>query len=151
MSDEWTEGDEQEIGARCLTLCRRVEFDATHPDSPYSLCGILSVFHVRTGFPVVWREPVWWYVEFHGLPADHKVWFDIVRLVYDEEESQIVDEVEEASYGPFVLTLLPEVFIHSRSYYLPKIPFNAPGLHEFRLRVAAVPDVLCSQRLFVMG
>lgn len=151
MSNEWTEGDEPEIGARCLTLCRRVEFDATHPDSPYSLHGLLSSFHIRTGFPGVWQEPIWLYVEFFGPVADHEVWFDLVRLVYDEEEGEVVDEVEEASYGPYVLTFLPDRFVHSRSFCVRRLPFMAAGLHEFRLRAAGVPEILFVQRLLVTG
>lgn len=145
---DWSESEEPEIGARGLTLCRRVEFDASHPDAPYTLRGILSVFHVRGRLPGVWREPVWLYVEFFGEPGDREVWFDLVRLVYDEG-GQLVDEIEETSYGPYALSLLPGLFVQGRSYFLPRVPFTEAGIHEFRLHVAGVSDVLVSQRFLV--
>lgn len=55
MSTDWSGDDDPEIGARSLTLCRQVEFDAAHPDSPYTLRGVLSVYHMRTGLPGIWR------------------------------------------------------------------------------------------------
>lgn len=148
---DWSETDEPEIGARCLTLCQRVEFDGTNPVAPYSLRGVLSVLPVRSGFPAMWQESIWLYVEFFGAAGEYEVWFDLVRLVYDEEAGELVDEIEETVYGPYAATFPLDAFVHSRAYYLKKVPLNAPGLHELRLRVAGVSEVLFSQRFLVRG
>ena len=145
---EWQETEEPEIGARLLVLCREVRFDAGRGDSPYSLNGLLAVFKAGSDFPVVWHEPVYLYAEYFGAGGDYEVWFDLFRFATDED-GEILDEIEEAGYGPFVLTLAPDAFVNRRSYYLGKLPFQAAGVHEFRLRIAGMYEPLIAQRFLV--
>lgn len=148
---EWTDGDEPDIGARCLMVCREVQFDGSQPESPYSLIGLVSDLRPRGHFPLVLDIPLSLFAEIFGTPGEYEVWIDLVRLEYDEEEGLIGDGTDEVCYGPYVLNLMPDVFVHSRWYHLRKVPFQQPGLHEFRLRVAGVSEPLFIQRLFVRG
>lgn len=148
---DWQGGEEPDIGARCLIICREVLFDAGRPDTPYSLNGLLTEIRPRGHFPLVLGFPVSLFVEYFGQAGEYEVWIDLVRLTYDDDSGVVLDAVEEASYGPFVLNLLPDLFVQSRWYYLRKVPITEPGLHEFRLRVAGVSDPLYVQRLFVRG
>lgn len=146
---DWSE--EPDIAARCLMVCREVVYDAGRPDAPYSLVGLTTELRPRGHFPLVLDAPLDLYVEYFGPPDEYEVWVELVRLVYDEGNGVILDEVEVASYGPYVLTLKPDLFVQSRWYHLRKVPLNEPGLHEFRLRVAGVSEPLAVQRLFVRG
>ena len=84
--------DEPEVAARCLKLCREVIWNPNDPRAPYTLRGVLYGFHPRAGFPFVYPHPLHLYAEFFGEAGAYDVWFDLVRLVTDED-GEIVDEI----------------------------------------------------------
>lgn len=148
---DWSEGDEPEIGARGLTLCQRVEFHLGREDGPYTLHHVLTAFRPNGVFPLVLDLPLWLYTEYHGTPGEYEVWVDLVRLVYDPQTGEVLDEVEDTMYGPYKVNLPPDVFVHAKAYCLRKVPFTEPGLHEFRLRAAGAEEPLASLRVLVRG
>jgi hypothetical protein len=93
---------------------------------------------------------VFLYTEFFGDAGEYEVWFDLIRFVMDRD-GEIVDEIEDTCYGPYSMTMPSGVFVQGRSYPLRVLPFQAPGLHEFRLRVAGVFNVLAAVRFMVEG
>jgi len=147
---DWQEQEEPNIEARSLTLSREVGFDPAFPYSPYILRGPLSLFRTSGPFPVIWQDPMFLYAEYFGDAGEYEVWFDLVRFVVDEDD-EIADEFEDTCYGPFSMTMPPGVFIQGRSYPLRILPFQAAGLHEFRLRIAGVYNVLACVRFMVEG
>ena len=136
------------LSARHLLICREVIYDGNNPVAPYTLRGMLTELRPFRAFPLVWNQPIYLFAQYFGEDGEFEVWFDLVQLVYDEAD-EVVDEVEEASYGPFMLHLAPGRFVHSRSYLLRRVPFTEPGVYEFRLRVAGVMEPLVSEHLLV--
>lgn len=150
MSDEWSDGEEAGVGARSFTLCERVDYDATRPEAPYTLHGVLSVLWLRTGFPGIWREPLWFYVEFFGEPGEYEFWLDVV-LVEPIDPVPPSENPGDSNIGPFLFQLSPDAFVVGRSFCLPRLLFPAAGLYEFRVSVAGVADTLFAHRILVRG
>ena len=138
-------GDDLEISARNLMLCREVAYDATLGESPYSLLRMLTHIGLPSRSPKLTAQPICLYVEYFGPPGEYEVWIDMVALGYDVygEPAQVT------SYGPFLLEILAGRFVHSRFYCLRYVPFPGGGVYEFQLRVAGVFDPLITQTLFV--
>jgi hypothetical protein len=147
---EWSEREEPDIAARHLLLCREVTWNSADTEARYSLLGLFTDIRPKGTFPLVWDRPLYTFVQFFGSPGEYEVWIELVRLVQDET-GEILDETEAVVFGPFDLKIATPFFIHGRSFYLKTVPFDAPGLFEFRIRVAGVYDVLVTERLFVEG
>ncbi len=147
---EWQEHEEPEIGARHLLLCREVIWNAHDAEAPYTLRGMLAAIQPTGEFPLVWDQPMSVFAQFFGAPGEYEVWVELVRLVFDES-GEIHDEVEQATYGPFVIALEGTYFLRGRALFLRRVPFSAPGIYEFRLRAAGVFAPLASERLSVEG
>ena len=137
-----------EIGARCLKLCREVLWNGSDLQAPYSLRGAFLRLRPGSEFPAVVRHPLYVYVEYYGSAGEYDVWVDLVRLVVDND-GDVIDESEEASYGPYSLELLPDLFVQGRSYVLRMLPLSEPGVYELRLRVGGVDHHLISERFIV--
>lgn len=148
MADEWR--GEPNVSARRLTVCREVVWNAGDRLAPYTLRGVIYGFHPRAGFPFAHPRPLYLYAEFFGDAGGYDVWFDLVRLVPDDD-GNIVDEEDEASFGPFVLELVPDEFVQGRAYVLRRVGFRQPGLYEFRLKVGGVGEPLAVERLYLEG
>ena len=109
-----------------------------------------STVRPRGDFPLTWDKPMYAFAQFYGQPGECEVWIEEVRLVQDDS-GEIVDEDEPVAFGPFVVTLDGPYFVHGRAFFLRKVPFTAPGLYEFRLRVAGLFNVVIAERLLVEG
>jgi hypothetical protein len=142
-----TDGEEPDIAVRCLKLCREVIWNANDPDAPYTLRGVFHRIRPRAGYPSALDRSVSVHVEYDAGVGAYDVWLELVRLELDEE-GEVADEVEETSFGPFVLTIDVERFVHGRMYVLRKFPLAGPGLYELRLRVSGVDSPLVTERLF---
>ena len=149
-TEAWSEQEEPDIAARHLLLCRDVTWNAADPEARYSLQGLLTSVAPGGVFPVVWKHPIHAFVQFSGSPGEYEVWIELVRLIQDED-GEVVDETEALSFGPFTLNLSGPNFVHGRSFFLRRVPFDAPGYFEFRVRVAGAYDVLVAEHLFVEG
>ena len=137
--------DELEISARNLMLCRRVLFDRTNTESPYTLINVLTQIALPSPSQGFLAQPINLYVEYFGPPGHYEVWIDMVALGYNVYG----EPTEVASYGPFVLELVAGRYVNSRFYCLSYVPFPSGGVYEFQLRVAGVFDPLVTQTLFV--
>lgn len=144
---DWTDGDEPDIGARCLKVCREVIWNGNDPDAPYTLRGVMQVFRPPSGFPAIYRRTVYLYVEYVGGSSELEVWFDLVRIISDEDGDEI-DDVELASFGPFVLSPDPNRFVQGRSYAVRSLPLPESGVYELRLRVDGQVVPLITERLY---
>ncbi len=142
-----SDGDEPEIGARCLKVCREVIWNADDPDAPYTLRGVVQRFRPPPGYPAIYRRPVYLYVEYFGGSEECEIWFDLVRFVSDDD-GEAVDEIELASFGPFVFNPDPGRFVQGRSYVVRSLPLPEPGVYELRLRIGGVGMPLITERLF---
>jgi len=147
---EWTEHEEPDIAARHLLLCREVVWNSGDPESRYSLIGLYTDIRPKGTFPLVWDRPLYTFVQFFGSLGEYEVWIEVVRLVQDDE-GEFVDETEAVVFGPFEIAITKIAFLHGRSFPLKKVPFDAPGYFEFRVRVAGAYDVIIAERLFVEG
>ena len=146
----WSEQEEPDIAARHLLLCREVVWNSADTEAPYNLRGLMTSVAVRGDFPLVYHKPIHVLVQFFGSHGEYEVWIELVRLVQDER-GEVLDETEAVVFGPFELNITEGFFIHGRAFFLKTVPFDAPGLFEFRVRVAGVYDVLVTERLFVEG
>lgn len=148
MSDEWAEDLPPNFGARNVTLCEQVEYDLENPDTPFTLRGVRSVFWVSTGFPAVWRETVWVYVEFFGNPGTYEFWVE-VGLVEPTGTNPTKPDAMDLSFGPYRVRLMPGEFVNGKAYRLRSLKFPAPGLYELTVRAAGFPSPLTTHRIFV--
>lgn len=148
MSDDWLEREEHEVGTRNLIICREARREGTDPDAPYTLYGVRSEFRPRYELPTSWAEPVWVYVEYFGEPGDYEVWFDLVRFEPGDPDDE-AEEIEETSYGPYVLRLVGGPFVQGRSYCLRRLPLKATGVHELRLSITDAPGATIATRYLV--
>lgn len=121
-------------------------WNANDPEAPYTLRGVIHSLCPRTGYPTYLDQPLHLYVEYYGEAGEQDVWFDLVRLVFDDD-GDLTDEVEETVFGPFSLNLLPNRFVQGRCYVLRRVPFPSAGLYEFRMRVGGVAEPLITQRV----
>jgi len=127
-----------------------VVWNSSDGEAPYNLRGLLTSIAVRGDFPLVYHRPIHTFVQFFGSLGEYEVWIEVVRLVQDDE-GEFVDETEAVVFGPFEIAITKIAFLHGRSFPLKKVPFDAPGYFEFRVRVAGVYDVIIAERLFVEG
>ena len=121
-------------------------WNGSDPEAPYVLSGALHSFCPPQGYPAVSGHPFHLYVAFIGEGEEQDVWFDLVRLIHDED-GDVVDELEETAFGPFTLNLLPNRFVQGRWYVLRHVTLPVPGLCEFRLRLGGVEEPLLSERI----
>lgn len=149
-ADGWSEQEEPDVAARHLLLCREVVWNAADPEGRYSLLGLLTDIRPKGTFPLVWDRPIYAFVQFFGAPGEYEVWIEVVRLIRDDY-GEVLDETEAVAFGPFDLNITESRFIHGRSYPMRRVPFDAPGLFEFRVRLAGVYDVVVAERLLVEG
>jgi hypothetical protein len=145
----WSE-HEQDIGARHLLLCRDVVWNSADVEAPYNLIGLLTSLAPRGDFPFRLESPIYAFVQFFGHPGKYEVWIEMIHLNQDES-GEVIDENDSLEFGPFELNINAQFFVHGRAFCLRKVPFDSPGLYEFRVRVAGVYDSLASERLFVEG
>lgn len=119
-------------------------------EAPYSLRGVVQRLRPRSGYPAVIPQPLYLYAEYYGESGELDVCVDLVRILMDDD-GDVTDEVEEACYGPYSLTLHPGRFVQGRSYVLRALPLPEWGVYELRLRVAGVEAPLISERLHAEG
>jgi hypothetical protein len=144
-----TEDEEPDLGARHLLLCREVVWNAADDGGRYNLLGLLTVLRPKGSFPIVWGQPIYAFVQFFGSPGKFDIWIELVRLI-QADDGEVIDEAEEVLFGPFEIDL-DDRFMHGRTFPLRGVPFDEPGLYEFRVRAGGVYDVLAAERILVEG
>ncbi len=145
----WSEQDEPDIAARHLLLCREVVWNAGDAEGRYNLVGLLTELRPKGTFTLVWDLPIHAFVQFFGNPGRYDIWIEMVRLIQDDD-GEVLDELEAVVFGPFEINL-GDRFVSGRNFPLVAVPFDRPGLYEFRVRVAGVYDVLAAERILVEG
>ena len=125
-------------------------WNSADAEARYNLIGLLTSIAPRGEFPFRLEQPLYAFVQFFGEPGKHEVWIEMVHLIQDES-GEVIDEYEALEFGPFELNITGRFFVHDRAFCLRKVPFDSPGLYEFRIRIAGVYDALATERLFVEG
>ena len=129
---------------RHLLVCQDIVYDFANPLAPYSLRGIITVLGPESGesYPLL-CDLLWMFTQGSGDPGEYEIWIDLVPV--DEEGNATADET---TFGPW-LWIIPEgVYIESRAWRLRNLPFQQPGLYEFRLRCGL--EILAREELLVM-
>jgi hypothetical protein len=137
--------DELPIQARHLLLCRNVVFDPLDEKAPYSLQSVMNRTRPEEfGYPLC-LEFLWAYAEFFGEPGRYSVWIGLVMLAADGTEAGPVVPV----HGPTPIRVREDVFVDGVRFRLLHVPFEEPGLYEFRLYLDGHPEPLVGERFLL--
>jgi hypothetical protein len=135
--------DEPDLNARHLLVCRDVIYEPDFVWAAHTLRGLVVSLRPGDddGYPVI-AEHLWLFAQVYGTPGEYEVWVELVRIDPETDEGIFV-----ARYGPSRLTVSVGRFVDNKGWRLPKIPFDVPGVYEFRLYVEGRGDPLAAERL----
>lgn len=138
---------EPPIQARCLKVCREVIYDPHDEEAPYSLRAVISHLrpHDDLGYPLC-MESLMVYVELFGEPGRHLT--RVVVVLIDPSE-EVPDQVV-ATFDWKPARVRPGLFVDGAKFQLMQIPFDIPGLYEFRFMLDGYEDPLIAERIQLM-
>ncbi|WP_439626475.1 hypothetical protein [Gemmata sp.] len=112
-----------------FVLCRRASYDLGDPVAPYSLHNVVFQLGPEAGetYPLAGID-LWVSARLEGEDG-HEFWIDVVRITGDDEFSEELI----TAYGPLIAPFGSDRRTMSRAWHLRRVPFDVPGLYEFRL------------------
>ncbi len=147
--------DEPNLYCPRLLICRSIWYDGRHTERGFSLGGLYANVAPPEGDGYPFRiERLFVYAQLWGDVGEYSVRIRFVRIElqgYDEEiEVQLGDDGEARVYPMPThrpVTVGDRNRIEEFAFAIGPVPFTAPGLYEFQLRVDGLDHPVGRERI----
>lgn len=114
---------------RRVIVCRKVEASSGPLGLPYSARGVETTIRPPLGglFPYC-EDELWLFVQYADGQGTHPVKFELVRQHLESEEVVLAVDL------PPIHMTRGRFFVLNRGYRMLQVPFDEPGIYEFRVR-----------------
>jgi hypothetical protein len=135
--------DPPAVHCRHLLICRTLWYDPSKTDEEYSLGRLVVSLRPPTGSGGRFIVPrLFAFAQLYGEADDYDVMVRLVRLNEDDEQ-------ELFEWGPWPSPVIGLDLVESHGFLLENVPFDGPGVYEFRLHLADTDALLAGEQVAV--
>ena len=123
-------------------------YDPEKPDEGHSLGRVVVTVRPPEGVVGPFVVPrLFAYFQLHGDIGDYTAWISMVQVEITDDGDEVDRPVTQ--WGPQTAPVSGLEYVDGQGMILNVVPFDGPGVYEFRLWLAECDDVVAMERVEV--